>query len=72
MRHTEEDMMMTNPDLALALFKVRHSDLQKDAETARLLKEARTHRPQSRGRFLASIGGILVAFGLWSTRRAAA
>ena len=63
--------MITNPDLAVALFKARHRDLLKDAETARLLNEARAHRPRRRGRLL-GIGGLRFLFGMRSTQSVAA
>lgn len=60
---------MLYPVLTVAYAKARHSELLREAEFHRLVKEAKAGRPGLQDRLLLSIGGVLISFGLWLKAR---
>ena len=53
------------PSLWLDLYEARQRELQKGAEIARALKEARADMPGRRSRVLPRAGDLLIAIGVW-------
>ena len=61
-----------NPDMCLALHKVREGELLREAEIARHLKQARPNRRSTSYGFIARRGNLLVSLGLGLRARALA
>jgi hypothetical protein len=64
----KEDTMLY-PMLTVVHAKARHSELLREAEFQRLVKEAKAGRPSLQDRLLLSVGDVLISFGLWLKAR---
>ena len=60
---------MLYPMLTVVYAKVRHSELLREAEFLRLVKEAKAGRPRLQDRLLLRISDVLISFGLWLKAR---
>jgi len=60
---------MLYPMLTVVHAKARHSELLREAEFHRLVKEVKAGRPSLQDRFLLSVGAVLISFGLWLKAR---
>ena len=60
---------MLYPVLTVVCAKARHSELLREVEFYRLVKEAKAGRPRLQDRLLLSISDVLISLGLWLKAR---